>query len=352
MKKILLAAIALITVLCLFSCGSEGKKEEETTAKTDWRNTIEYESAFFVNESKRMLYALDKGSITIWDNAGDGKILQVIEYDTSVADAIERIEKEDFNGDGNCDIRIIYSESEKGSRYNLFLWSEKAERFVECQLYKTITNPVYDESTGNIIGVTDKGVFGTVTRLYAFNEGSGLDEVSVQIGDLEKVVLTMAGAVGGDRVENIVNSFTVNDIPCLGYYVYSGAEMIAYVAYTADSQWYADEGCLGLYREIREEGAKPVLGDYVGDAKHAYDLVKLIKGDSARLTGTALGVIRDLPAERYEGIDESGARFAVVTDEKGLWYYSEDGITFVQVLSATGEAAGDEEYEFAIPAIE
>ena len=135
MKKMLFAMAAVLVAICLASCGAEGKTEEETTQqKEDWRNTIEYEGSFFVNEGKKMLYALDKGSITIWDNAGEGTALQVIKYDTSVSDAIERIEKEDYNGDENTDIRIIYSESEKGTRYNLYLWSDKAGRFVECQI--------------------------------------------------------------------------------------------------------------------------------------------------------------------------------------------------------------------------
>lgn len=349
MKKIIIAFLALFAALCLFSCTSEGGAEEETTAKSDWRNTIEYESSFFVNESKKMLYALDKGSITLWDNAGDGKALQVIEYDTSVADAIERIEKEDFNNDGNSDIRIIYSESEKGKRYNLFLWSEKAGRFVECQLYNTITDPVWDSETGNIVGVVDKGVFGTVTTNYAFNESSGLDVVSVAVGDLEGVASLVCASVGGDRIERIVNSFAVNDIPCNGFYVYSSDKRIAYIAYTAEYSWFVDEGCCGLYREVGEKDNAVVLGDYVGAAKHAYDLVKLIKGEGAKLTGMTLGVIRDLPAERFGGVDEEGNRFAVVTDDKGLWYYSEDGTTFVQVLSGTGEIAGEEEYQFAVP---
>lgn len=349
MKKIIFAAIAIFAALSLFSCGSESQAEEETTAKSDWRNTIEYESSFFVNESKKMLYALDKGSITLWDNGGDGRELQTINYDTSVADAIERIEKADFNNDGNCDIRIIYSESERGTKYNLFLWSDKAGRFVECQLYNTIVDPVYDAEAAVVVGVENKGVFGTVTTHYAFNESSGLDVVSVTIGDLEGVAAAISTAVGGERIEKIVTEFTVNDISCNGYYVYSEEKIIAYIAYTEGSDWFVDEGRCGLYREVCEKDNAVALGDYVGAAKHAYDLVKLIKGESARLTGMTLGVIRDLPAERFGGVDEAGNTFAVVTDDKGLWYYSEDGVTFVQVLSATGEVAGEEEFQFAVP---
>ena len=349
MKKFFLTAAVILLSACLASCGSEGKKEEETTQKSDWRNTIEYESSFFVNESKRMLYALDKGSITLWDNAGDGSVLQEIKYDTSVSDAIERIEKEDFNNDGNCDLRIIYSESEKGSRYNLFLWSDKAGRFVECQLYNTITDPVYDSEGGFVVGVTDKGVFGKITKHYAFNESSGLDEISCEIGDLEGVAKAVAATVGGDSIEKIVNEFEVDEKPCHGYYVSKEGKRIAYIAHTAESDWYVDEGCCGLYREVGAEDGAPVLGNYVDSAKHAYNLVKVMKGEAAKLTGKTLGVIRDLPAEMFAGVDEAGNRFFVVCDEKGLWYYSENGTTFVQVLSETGEIAGEEEFEFAVP---
>ena len=333
MKKLLLAAIAIVAALCLFSCGGEGKKEEETTVKTDWRNTIEYEGAFFVNESKRVLYALDTGSITVWDNAGDGKVLQVIEYDTSVADAIERIEKEDFNNDGNCDIRVIYSENERGKRYNLFLWSEKTGRFAECQLYNTINNPVYNEETGYVTGITDLGIYGKATVEYAFNENSGLDKVSASVEGLEDIAKMIATSIGGDSFEDTG-------------YVSKNGNRIAKISHNSEFEWFVDMGCIGLYRKLEESEGAVVIGDYIENAKPAYELIKLLKGEDAKFTGTTLGVIRNLPAQSFEAVDGEGNSFSVVTDENGLWYFSEDGVTFVQVLSATGEVAGEEEYEF------
>ncbi len=349
MKKMFFAIAVMLVAVCLASCGSEGKKEEETTEKTDWRNTIEYESSFFVNEGKKMLYALDKGSITIWDNAGEGKALQVIEYDTSVSDAIERIEKEDFNNDGNRDIRIIYSENEKGTRYNLFLWSEKAGRFVKCLLYNTITNPVFEAESGYVAGVTDRGVFGKVIKYYTFNENSGLSLVTSDIGDIEDIAKTVGAAVGGDSVEKIVNAVTVDRTPCGGYYVNANGKRIAYIAYNTDSQWYVDEGCCGLYRQLDEVEGAIVAGDYVGDAKHAYSLAKLKGGEGAKLIDTSYGVLAGSEAQRFDVRGENGKTFSLVTDTKNLWYYSEDGATFVQVISLTGEVAGEEEFEFAVP---
>ncbi len=349
MKKLLFTVVAVLLAACLASCGSDGKKEEETTQKSDWRNTIEYEGSFFVNESKKMLYALDKGSITIWDNAGDGKELQVIEYDTSVSDAIERIEKEDYNGDNNNDIRIIYSESEKGTRYNLFLWSDKAGRFVECRLYNSITNPVFDAESGHIVGVDDKGIFGKVITHYSFNENSGLDAVSSSIDNVDGIAKMVAASVGGDNIEKIVNAVTVDEKPCEGYYVNAGSKRIAYIAHTAESQWYVDKGCCGLYRHAVESEGAVALGDYVGKAKYAHDLAKLIGGEGATLIRMTYGVINSLEAQSFAVKGEDEKTFFVVTDKKDRWYYSDNGSVFLQVISGTGEIAGEEEYEFAVP---
>jgi len=102
MKKICILALVFAAVLCLFSCNEAKGEPVVTTGKvTDWRNTIEYEGSFFVNKDRKMLYALDMGKITLWDNEGSGAPFQELKYDTSVADAIESIEKEDFNADGN-----------------------------------------------------------------------------------------------------------------------------------------------------------------------------------------------------------------------------------------------------------
>ena len=213
MKKIFTVLISLLAAIVLVSCSGESEKTEETTKKSDWRNTIEYEGAFFVNESTRLFYAFDKGSITLWDSAGNGEVLQVIDYDTTVSDAIERIEKEDIDKDSNCDIRIVYSEGEEGTRYTLWLWSAVTGKFAECRLYNKIVDPVFDPETGNIIGVDDKGVFGKVTKKYAFNDSSGLDEVSCEISDPLAVAQAVNGATVAGTLEPAEGTAVMTRLP-------------------------------------------------------------------------------------------------------------------------------------------
>ena len=45
---------------------------------------------------------------------------------------------------------------------------------------------------------------------------------------------------------------------------------------------------------------------------------------------------------------KEGESLWLVTDERGYWYFSEDGEIYLRVSAATGEAAGPEKYEFAI----
>ena len=54
-------------------------------------------------------------------------------------------------------------------------------------------------------------------------------------------------------------------------------------------------------------------------------------------------------AQKFDVIGDSGKNFYLVTDTDNLWYYSENGATYVQVISSTGEVAGEEEFEFAVP---
>jgi len=261
-----------------------------------------------------------------------------------------RFKKEDFNGDNNCDIRIIYSESEKGTRYNLFLWSDKAGRFVECMLYNTITDPVYNSETGEITGVTDKGVFGKVTKTYCFNSSSGLDELTCTIEGVDSVAATVAKAIGGESVERIVNTVTVDEKECTAYSVISGGKKVGYVAATPDSVWYVDAGCCGLYRETGEsESGEVLLGDYLGEARAAFNLAKLMGGEDVSLVGMTYGLINGSEAQRFGAKKADGASFAVACDENSVWYYSENGTAFLQVISSTGDIVGEEEVEFAIP---
>lgn len=349
MKKITTVLIALLAAIALVSCSGESEKAEETTKKSDWRNTVEYEGAFFVNEGTRLFYAFDKGSITLWDSAGDGEALQVIDYDTTVSDAIERIEMEDFDADSNCDIRIIYSEGEEGARYSLWLWSTVTGKFAECRLYNKIVDPLFDPETGNIIGVEDKGVFGTVTKRYAFNDTSGLDEVSCEISDPLAAAEAVNSATVAGRLEAAEGTAVIEDVECNVYIVYSGAETLAYIAYTPDSKWYIDKGCRGFYREVNDEEGAVVVGSYVDEAGTVGDIARVFYECDFEIKYVSSGLLGENEVSYYCVEYGDGKNIFLAKAENGFWYLSEDGAVYKQVSVSTGEYVSEEELEFATP---
>ncbi len=349
MKKIAVILIAVLMSIGLVACSGESEKTEETTKESDWRNTIEYEGAFFVNENTRLFYAFDKGSITLWDSAGSGEVLQVIEYDTTVSDAIERIEKEDFDADSNCDIRIIYSESEEGTRYSLWLWSTVTGKFAECRLYNSITDPIFDPETGNIVGVEDKGVFGTVTKRYAFNDTSGLDEISCEMSDPASVAEAVNSATVEGTLQPAEGTAVIENVECSVYIAYSGSETIAYIAHTPDSKWYIDNGCLGFYRAVKDEEGAIVVGDYVDEAATVGEIAKKLSETGFEIKYIASGLLGDSEVSYYCVVFVDGKTVYLAKGENGFWYLSEDGATYKQVSVSTGEYVSEEELEFATP---
>ena len=349
MKKIAVILIALLASIALFSCSGDSEKAEETTKKSDWRNTIEYEGAFFVNESTRLFYAFDKGSITLWDSAGNGEVLQVIDYDTTVSDAIERIEKEDFDADSNCDIRIIYSEGEEGTRYSLWLWSTVTGKFAECRLYNKIVDPVFDPETGNIVGIEDKGVFGTVTKRYAFNDTSGLDEVSCEISDPSAVAEAVNAATVAGKLEAAEGTAVIEEVECNVYISYSGTKTIAYIAYTPDSKWYIDKDCLGFYRSVNEEEGAVVIGDYVDEAGTVGEIAKKVSENDFEIKYISSGLLGGNEVSYYCVEYSGGKAIFLAKGQNGFWYLSEDGAIYKQVSVSTGEYVSEEELEFATP---
>ncbi|MBR6650758.1 MAG: hypothetical protein IKL36_05030, partial [Clostridia bacterium] len=78
MKKKITLLLAILLMLNITGCKDDVDTPEETKKPNDWRNTIEYEGNFYVNSETKLLYALDKGTITLWDNAGEGDVLQVL----------------------------------------------------------------------------------------------------------------------------------------------------------------------------------------------------------------------------------------------------------------------------------
>ena len=349
MKKIAVILLAVFAALALVACSGDEEKSEETTKKSDWRNTIEYEGAFFVNESTRLFYAFDKGSITLWDSAGNGDVLQVIDYDTTVSDAIERIEKEDFNGDENCDIRIIYSEGEEGTRYTLWLWSTVTGKFAECRLYNKIADPLFDPETGNIIGVEDKGVFGTVTKRYAFNETSGLDEISCEMSDPASVAEAVNAATAQGVLQEAEGTALISDVDCKVYIAYLGSEPVAYIAHTPDSTWYIDEECRGFYRIVNDEDGVIVVGDYVDEAATVGDIAKKLSESDFDILYVSTGYLGSSEVLYYCVSFEDQKTVYLAKGENGFWYLSEDGAIYKQVSVSTGEYVSEEELEFATP---
>ena len=101
--------LAVLLAFSLAGCKDSTHNTEETKKPSDWRNSIEYEGNFYVDSETKLLYALDKGTITLWDNSGNGDVLQVLDYNTAESDAIERLDIKDVNGDGSNDISTIFS---------------------------------------------------------------------------------------------------------------------------------------------------------------------------------------------------------------------------------------------------
>ena len=90
-KKITLGFCILFVLSLVTSCSREQPEEAVTTKQTtDWRNQIEYDGSFYVSEEIKLLYSLDKGTITLWDDGGEGEMLQKLSYETTAADAMEK----------------------------------------------------------------------------------------------------------------------------------------------------------------------------------------------------------------------------------------------------------------------
>lgn len=352
MKRFIWILALLLSAAMLFSCGGDKAKEEETEKETDWRNTVESEGSFFVNEKTRLLYALDTGRITLWDSAGDGSVLQTIEYDTTVADAIERIEKEDFNGDGNRDIRIYYYEGEEGTRYRLWLWGERAGKYSECRLYSSIYDPAYDAEAKTVTGIEDMGAFGKLTRVYTFNETLGLDVVSVTIDDPAKIAADIAAATVGGTVRPAEGTAKVNDVECNAFIALAEGADIAYIAYTEESEWFIDVSCRGFYKSVAQKDGSIILENYVGTAGVCIDMCEKMTGERGEILSRVGGYIdENLSGFKYVIKTDSDKQVAIVNDSGGLWYFCEDldADVYTKRSTATGELVNEKEYWFTLP---
>lgn len=263
-KKMLCALISAAVLFSLSACDKGDKKAEETTASGDWRNKIEYEGSFYVNKGVKLLYALDKGTITLWDNAGDGKALQTLEYDSTEAGAIESIEITDMNHDGNEDITAVFSSEEGNLRYNLWLWNTKNNNYTYCKIFRTIPNPVISEDGTTVTGTYDSGFFGKLESVYAIDENMALTQISANVSNADEVASNIALQLCSSENITITEGFAnIQDSECNVYAVMNGDIQNAYIAFSGDGHWYFDQGITGAYRIIKEDGGAALLGDYV-----------------------------------------------------------------------------------------
>lgn len=345
MKKLFFAL--LFSALLLISCGKGNDAEKESgTAAPDWRNLIEYEGSFYVDRDTKLLYANDTGKITLWESAGDGEILQEIKYDTLAPDAVDRMETEDINSDSFSDIRIIYRETESGNSYNLWLWSEKLGKFVECRQYREITSPETAED-GSIVGRTHNGSFGVLETVYRFDENGGLAPQSFKISDDEIIAEEIFAGLSEKAalIAPAEGKATVNSCSCPVFTAKDSlsGEILAYIAYSDTGEWFFDGGCTGFYRSVvSADNGGFGLGYYAGEPGNVQEAVEKLCGKLPEINSIERGEVGSSEAVRYTlsvpGEDTPTAY--VITVDGGLWYYGTDGASYC-VLKASDGTLGD-----------
>lgn len=278
-KKIIIAGA--LVLLALASCAPKEnvRPEGETEAPSDWRNTIEYESFFYVNPETKLLYSLDVGSIALWDNNGDGSILQHIEYESAATDAIESFSFKDVNMDGHNDIMNLYSEKETGKKYNLWLWDAAGGKYVECKRFRGINDPVISDDGKTVSGEEDKGAFGNIVTVYRITDKLVLEDESVTITNASDIATAISlNILGEAEVTKADGIATIDEVACPVFYAERDGSRIAYIAHSPEGHWYLDEGCTGAYRTVDYEDTAYVKGSYTGEMGVMADLCAELAG--------------------------------------------------------------------------
>lgn len=336
MKKTVFAALA--AALLLTSCGGGDKNPADTTEQ-DWRNRIEYEGSFYVDRETKLLYANDKGKITLWDNGGSGSVLQTVEYDTYVNDAADRVETEDFNSDGFTDLRVVYSESDEGVCYNLWLWSQKDMKFTECRPYRNILSPETTED-GKILGTKNGATFGKLETVYSFTDELSIEAESFGISEDLAVADSIIKLIcqTPTTVEKSEGHATIDGVTCPVFNVIHEDSSEDYLAYNDKGEWLYDARCSGMYRclVLTEKGTVD-LGRYVGEAGAVQQAAEKILGELPRILLAEKGTIADSDAVKYTLSTENGRKeLYIITESGGLWYCSEDGVAYSVLNSSDG----------------
>lgn len=338
MKKALCLCFAVMAALFLASCDDGGKPDDTTAAqiKTDWRNSIEYEGSFSVNSTTKLLYSLDRGTVTLWDDGGDGSILQTLKYDSSAPDAMERIEHLDVNGDGSSDLRIIYDEA-NGSRYNLWVWNKSKGQYDACSIYKDICNPEAGEN-GTVLETIDKGFFGRVKKVYGFDERLTLTEISSELTGAEDTAKRIAEAFSLDKIAPTEGGVTIEMKECTAFAASDtqGASA-AYLAYDSEGNWYVDMGMLGFYRVVEYDEASDTIssGDYTGESGTAQMLAEKTYGGRLNIMSKSTGSMGGVDATRYYILNGATPCCYVVITKNGPCYISSTDENYSRINKST-----------------
>ena len=355
MKRLIAAMLGLMLLLSgLAACKGGGSTAEETTARRsgDWHNKIEYDGSFYVNDTVKLRYSLDKGSITLWDDAGDGYALQKLSYDSTAANALETFTRTDVNGDGNVDLVTVFDAAEADgavrTRYNLWLWDSGEGQYVSCALYRLITDPVVDVAAGTVTGRAPSEGFGTLVTEYRFTEDYQVEEYAFTVEGAEEVAAAIAlQFTGSADVKAAEGSAVVEEEEAVSFVAPQ-----AHISYVSDNRWYIDIGPVGLYRALAWDGetAAYVAESYLGEAGDAQDHAVAYSGKTLQpadivITEKLSGTFGTAKAVRFT-VETAGAFYCDLCRVGNDWYVSADGTEYAY-LSYNGDVGEISQAVFA-----
>lgn len=341
MKKLRIIICLVLAAFFLFSCKKDGEEMISGTdaAPADWRDKIAYDGSVYVNKDTKVLYSMDKGSITIWDNAGDGSPLQTLNYDTYYDKAFDTFKFEDVNRDGSKDITLIYNKKDSFTLYNLWLWNSKTGSFTAIPLYRSIYDPKVSPDGKYVYGKKDMGVFGTLEMTYEFGEDLSLAKIKTDIANADEIASAMASQLIGIKdAEKTGTTVTLNGEVCNVMAVKESGRNVAYLAYAPEGSWYIDTKCIDVFRQIGEANGSYVLKDYSDAAGEAYERASAIYDNkNVVITDFIRGKIGACEAEAYVFSLDGNKLCTIIKADNNVWYGSEGSLKDCYIVSASGD---------------